>query len=60
MTYYFKDNYYKIHSNAELKIGSQWLPAVIYYRTDEPGNLYVREEGEFYEKFTVKDEPKKV
>lgn len=53
--YTFKNKQYRIFEYTKLKFGDLWLNAIIYECLyDNPsGKYFVREEGEFFEKFKL-------
>jgi hypothetical protein len=48
--YQYKDKLYKVAFIAKMKIGQVWLKCVIYQSYSDK-MYYVREHGEFFEKF---------
>lgn len=49
--YEYKGKRYKVFLRGKMKIGQVWLNSIIYQPVD--GNqVYIREEGDFFEKFT--------
>lgn len=48
--YQYKDQIYKIMFISKMKIGQVWLRCVIYQAYKDK-KIYVREHGEFFEKF---------
>jgi hypothetical protein len=48
--YVYEGKYYKVMFIAKMKIGQVWLPCVIYQAYKDK-KIYVREHGDFFEKF---------
>lgn len=52
--YKYKDRLYKLLHVGRMKIGQAWIVCIVYQSRDS-GAVYVREVGDFKEKFTVTD-----
>jgi len=48
--YQYKDKLYKFISVCKMRIGTIWVMAIMYQSYDD-GRMYVREKGEWEEKF---------
>lgn len=52
--YEYKGVAYKVIFTSKMKIGQVWLKCIIY-QSYKDKKIYVREAGEFFEKFTPAD-----
>lgn len=53
MDYTYKNNTYSIMFESQMKIGQAWIDCIVY-QSHRDDKIYVRERGDFFEKFKPK------